>query len=124
MRISDWSSDVCASDLIAAAPTPPTNHSRTGPAAHAQEPPHRRIAAHGQDDQQVPGQGLHRPGVVRPRPRPAAHGGRGRPGARLPHALRPARSHLSPPRLPLLSFPFLPRLLPVPPPFLIFFSSF
>src|SRR3546814_248738 len=79
MRISDWSSDVCSSDL------------RTGPAAHGQEPPHRRIAGQGQDDQQVPGQGLHRPGVVRPRPRPGAQGGRGRPGARLPDALRPAR---------------------------------
>ena len=73
-------------------------HSRTlaGPTGarthrHAQEPAHRRIARQGQDDQQIPRQGLHRPGLLRPRPRPGAEGGRGRSRQRLRHALRPDR---------------------------------
>jgi hypothetical protein len=56
-----------------------------------QEPAHRRVARQGQDDQQVPRQGLPGPGLLRPRPRPGAQGGRGRPRARLRHALRADR---------------------------------
>ena len=48
-----------------------------------QEPPHRRVARQGQDDQQVPRQGLHRPRLLRPCPRPGAQGRRGRSRPRL-----------------------------------------
>src|SRR3546814_14576950 len=34
MRISDWSSDVCSSDLLGAGPRPPYRNRRGRPAAH------------------------------------------------------------------------------------------
>ena len=61
-------------------------------APHGQEPPHRRVARQGQDDQQVPRQGLHRPGVLRPRPRPDPQGGRGRPRQRFRDVVRDHRA--------------------------------
>ena len=40
-------------------------------AAHDAEPGHRRVAGEGADDRAVPRRGLHRPGELRARPRPA-----------------------------------------------------
>ena len=64
---------------------------RYPPPPHGKESAHRRVARQGEDDQQIPRQGLHRPGLLRPRARPGPEGGRGRPGQRVRDALRPDR---------------------------------
>src|SRR3546814_7605201 len=59
MRISDWSSDVCSSDLFEAEVDAQVDHARTGAVAdHPRPPPPRRpsaVAVH--DDGEVAGEG-------------------------------------------------------------------
>ncbi|KAG1389763.1 hypothetical protein G6F59_015435 [Rhizopus arrhizus] len=72
--------------LVFARPLPHGSPHR--PCCHAQAPAHRRIAGQGQDDQQIPRQGLHGPGLVWACARPDSEGRRGRPGQWVRHALR------------------------------------
>ena len=59
---------------------------------HGKKPAHRRVARQGQDDQQIPRQGLPGPGLLRPCARPGAQGRRGRSRTRLHHGLRGDRT--------------------------------